>query len=139
MEKIELKFDNGTKIMVVEDDKFLAQLLAKKLVGSGAFVLYAYNGEEALGMLEKEIPSLILLDILLPGIDGFEVLKRMKVDEKWKNIPVIVLSNFGSDDQIKTGQQLGVDNYLIKATVTTDEIIKEVKNSLDKRNNKQQN
>ena len=133
MEKIELKFNEGTKIMVVEDDKFLAQLLAKKMVGSGAFVLYAYNGEEALRMLEKEIPSLVLLDILLPGIDGFEVLKRMKANEKWKNIPVIVLSNFGSDEQIKTGQQLGVDNYLIKATVTTDEILKEIKNILDKK------
>lgn len=125
-------FQVPTKILLVEDDKFFAGLLAKKISASGAVLIHAPNGEEALKAVENENPSLILLDILLPGIDGLQVLAKLKSDEKTKNIPVIILSNFGSEDQIKTGQKLGVATYLIKATITPDEVLKEIQATLIK-------
>ncbi len=114
------------KILIVEDDSFFADLITKKLSSAGATVAHAPTGEEGLTMAESEKPNLILLDVLMPGIDGFEVLKRLKENEATKMIPVVILSNFGSDEQIKNGQKLGVTSYLIKATVTPEDIIQEV-------------
>ncbi|MDD4989428.1 MAG: response regulator [Candidatus Pacebacteria bacterium] len=118
------------KILIIEDDAFFADLVTKKLGKIGAIMVHAGSGEEGLTMAESEKPNLILLDVLLPGIDGFETLKRLKANDKTKMIPVVILSNFGSDDQIKQGQKLGVTTYLIKATVTPEDIIKEAESIL---------
>ena len=120
----------GKKIMWVEDDKFLSDIIARKLSMQGCSLLHATEGEEALRMLEKEQPDLILLDILLSGIDGFEILKRLKSGEKTKHIPVILLSNLGQKEDIEKGKTLGAARFLIKATVTLDEIVEEIKTVL---------
>ncbi len=113
----------GKKILIVEDDKFFAELIAKKF--TDADVTHSASGEEAITHLVSNVPDLVVLDLLLPGIDGFGVLKKIREDAKLKNTKVMVLSNFGSPEQIKQGQELGVNSYLIKATVTPDEILKE--------------
>ena len=123
---------NNKKILIIEDDKFFAELASKELIKAGAKVVHASNGEEGMKLVESEKPDLVLLDVLLPGMDGFEVLRKIKLGETTKKTPVLILSNFGSDDQIKTGQELGVTRYLIKATVTPKEIAEEVGSILGK-------
>jgi len=120
----------GKKIMWVEDDKFLSDIIARKLSTQGCALVHATEGETALKLLEKENPDLILLDILLSGIDGFEILKRIKATPAHKNTPVILLSNLGQKSDVDKGKTLGAARFLIKATVTLDEIIEEIKSVL---------
>ena len=120
-----VKFSPGTKIVMIEDDKFLGSLVAKKLIASGCAVTYVDNGEAAMPVIEAELPNLVLLDLLLPGMSGFDVLSNIKQNEKTKNIPVILLSNLGEKKDIEQGMQLGAVNFLIKATMTVDEILDE--------------
>lgn len=131
-ESAQSKLPQGTKIVMVEDDKFLGSLVAKKLVSEGCTVTSVSKGEEALGAIERETPDVILLDLLLPGISGFDILKKIKHDDRMKNIPVIVLSNLGEEKDIKMGQELGANNFLIKATLNIDEIVDEVAKVLKK-------
>lgn len=120
----------GKKIMWVEDDKFLSDIIARKLSLQGCSLVNATEGEEALKLLEEEKPDVVLLDILLPGVDGYEVLKRLKENQKTKGIPVILLSNLGQRDDVEKGKSLGAARFLIKATVTLDEIVEEIKTVL---------
>lgn len=113
--------------MWVEDDEFLSDIIARKFSAQGCSLVHATNGEEALVVLEKEHPDLLLLDILLPGIDGFEILRRLKSNLKTQNIPVILLSNLGQKADVEKGTKLGAARFLIKATVTLDEIVEEIK------------
>ena len=117
-------------ILVVEDDKFLRELLVRKLGISGFNVLFAVDGEEALKKLKEKTPQLILLDLVLPGIDGFDVLKHIKENPLTKDIPVIILSNLGQQEEVEKGIRLGADDYLIKAHFTPDEIIEKTKRIL---------
>ncbi|MFA6094918.1 MAG: response regulator [Candidatus Paceibacterota bacterium] len=119
------KFPTGTKVVMVEDDKFLGSLVAKKLVAAGCDVKYVDNGEIAVATIEDVQPHVVLLDLLLPGMSGFDVLAKVKQNEKTKQIPVILLSNLGEKKDIEQGIQLGAANFLIKATMTVDEILDE--------------
>lgn len=118
------------KILIVEDDKFLRELIARKLKESDFDVLEAIDGEEGLRKTKEEKPELILLDLILPGIDGFEVLSRIKEDPNTKPIPVIILSNLGQREDVEKGLKIGAVDYLIKAHFTPSEIIEKVKNAL---------
>ncbi len=120
----------GKKIMWVEDDKFLSEIIARKLSMQGCVLFHATEGAEALRILEKEQPDLILLDILLSGIDGFEILKRIKSNGETKHTPVILLSNLGQKQDIEKGKMLGAARFLVKAMMTLDEIIEEIKTVL---------
>ena len=120
----------GRKIMWVEDDKFLSDIIARKLSAQGSALFHASDGDTALKILESESPDVVLLDILLSGIDGYEILKRMKANEKTKHIPVILLSNLGQKGDVEKGKALGAARFLIKATVTLDEIVEEIKTVL---------
>lgn len=111
------------KILVVEDDKFLIKAYNIKFTRAGFEVITATDGAEGLEMAKKELPKLILLDLMLPKIDGFEFLKRMAADESLKNIPVIVLSNLGQQTDKERALALGAKEYLIKADYSLDEII----------------
>ncbi len=127
-----MKFPNKTKIMVVEDDKFLGDLLVKQLTTEGAEVTYVNTGEGVLPALEKEVPAILVLDVLLPGIDGFNVLSQIRANDKLKDLPVILLTNMQSEPDLEKGKKLNVTNYLIKSTVTIDEIVKEIVDTLGK-------
>jgi DNA-binding response OmpR family regulator len=119
-----------TKILIVEDDRFLRELIARKLKNEGYEVLEAVDGEEGLKRIKEEKPDLVLLDLILPGIDGFEVLAKAKEDPDTAQIPVIILSNLGQREEIEKGMKLGAIDYLIKAHFTPGEIIEKIKNIL---------
>jgi len=89
------------KILVIEDDKFLRELLERKLQEEGFTVSSANNGEEGLEKIKEEKPELVLLDLILPGIDGFEILKKIRENPELSHIPIIVLSNLGQQEDIK--------------------------------------
>ncbi len=114
------------KVLSIEDDKFLSSLVAKKLSAAGYQMIHAANGEDALKMVQEEKPAVILLDILLPEMSGFEVLEQIKSNEETKNIPVILFSNLGQREDIDKGIKLGAEKFIIKATVVLDDIVKEV-------------
>ena len=123
---------HSKKILVVEDDQLLLDLCCKKLQKEGFDVDIAIDGNTALEKIISNKPDLILLDLVLPGIDGFEILKKIREDsdDKIKKIPVIILSNLGQESDIEKGKKLGATDYLIKASVTMEEIVKKVKDLL---------
>jgi len=127
--------NNGLKkILIVEDDKFLRDLCLRKLEKNGFKVSTAFDGEEGLKKIKEEKPVLILLDIVLPGLSGFEVLKQIKADSQTASIPVIILSNLGQKEDTEKGINLGAEDYIIKADNTPNEIIEKVKAVMAKKN-----
>lgn len=114
------------KILIIEDDRFLRELMSKKLIGEGYQISEATDGEEGIRSVKSEKPDLVLLDLILPGIDGFEVLTRIKQDPEIAQIPVIVLSNLGQKEDIGRGIKLGAVDYLIKAHFTPGEIVEKI-------------
>jgi len=117
-------------ILIIEDDKFLRELIAQKLIKEGYEISEAIDGEEGFKKVKEEKPALVLLDLILPEIDGFEVLARMKDDPGLAQIPVIILSNLGQKEDVERCLKLGAVDYLIKAHFTPGEIIEKVKNVL---------
>ncbi len=93
-------------------------------------MLKASNGEEALKLIEAETPDVIVLDIMLPGMDGFEILQKIKMNEKFRNIPAMMLSNLNKPTDIEKAKTLGAQKFLVKAAVSLDEIRREVDNLL---------
>ena len=117
-------------ILIIEDDKFLRELIVQKLVKEGFEISEAIDGTEGIKKIKVEKPALILLDLILPGIDGFEVLVKMKEDPLSASIPVIILSNLGQKEDVERGLKLGAVDYLIKAHFTPGEIITKIKSIL---------
>lgn len=118
------------KILIIEDDKFLRELLTQKLLKKNFRVLEALDGEEGIKNIKKEKPGLVLLNLILPGIDGFEVLSKMREDPVLSAIPVIIISNLGQKEDVKKGLDLGVADYIVKAHFTLGEIIERIENAL---------
>jgi DNA-binding response OmpR family regulator len=118
------------KILIVEDDKFLRELIARKLLAENYEPAEAKDGEEGLKKISAEKPDLVLLDLILPGIDGFEVLTEAKKDPLTAEIPVIILSNLGQKNDVDKGMELGAVDFLIKAHFTPQEIIEKIKGIL---------
>lgn len=118
------------KILIIEDDRFLRELIKRKLITEGFEVSEAVDGEEGIKKIQEEKPELVLLDLILPGIDGFEVLNRAKNNEATRQIPVIILSNLGQREEIDRGLKLGAVDYMVKAHFTPGEIIEKIKNIL---------
>jgi DNA-binding response OmpR family regulator len=117
-------------ILIVEDDDFFRELIAKRLSSEGFDIFEAIDGEQGLEKIKELKPDLIILDILLPGIDGFEVLSKIKEDPSVVSVPVVILSNLGQKEEVEKGMRLGATDYLIKAQVTSDEITNKVKSVL---------
>ena len=126
----------GKKILLVEDDVFVSDVYQTKLKQEGFDVISAKNGTEAMKKLETAVPDVILLDIIMPYMDGKEVLARLKESEKWKNIPVIILTNLSQRDDVEEILQKGADDYLIKSHFTPSEVVEKIKAVLDKTSNK---
>lgn len=117
------------KVLVVEDDPLLTDLFAQKLAKDFVF-LHAPTGEMALDQVKKEAPDLVLLDILLPGIDGFEVLRQIKADQATASTRVIILSNLGSPEDMKKGTELGAEKFIVKVSLSLSEVHSLVKSVL---------
>jgi len=118
------------KILIVEDDKFLRELIVTKLENEGFDTAVAVDGNEGIKAIEEQKPNLVILDLMLPGIDGFEVLQRMKENQALTSIPVLILSNLGQREDVEKGLSLGAVDFLIKAHFTPNEVIEKVKNYL---------
>ena len=118
------------KILIVEDDEFLRSLNAKRLETEGFKIVVAVDGQSAIDLIPKEMPDLIFLDLLLPGVDGFEVLKRIKADAKTKDIPVVVFSNLGQKEDIEKAHNLGAIDFLVKANFTLDDVVVKIREVL---------
>lgn len=117
-------------VLLVEDDPFLMDIYNTKLEKEGFEVKIAENGEKALKILGKEKLDLLILDIVLPKIDGWEILEKIKKDRELKNLPVIVLSNLGQKAEVEKGLRSGAVKYLIKAHFTPAEVVNEIKKIL---------
>jgi DNA-binding response OmpR family regulator len=121
------------KILIVEDDVFIHDIYKVKFSQEGFDVSVAENGMEALKELEKNIPDMILLDIIMPRMDGTDLLKKIKKNEKWSKIPVIVLSNISEKREIKRRFKEGVSDYLVKSNFTPSEVVEKVNVLLNER------
>ena len=121
---------SAKKILLVEDDPSLLKLYQIKLTMSGYKVVSALNGQECLQKVGKCKPDIILLDIILPKIDGFTVLRALKSKPQTKKIPVILLTNLGQDEDLEKGKKLGAAGYWIKSNFTPSEITKKVEEVL---------
>lgn len=118
------------KILIVDDEDIVVKVLSAKLVAEGFGTEVAYDGEEALLKVAKEKPDLILLDIIMPKLDGISVLKRLKTEDSTKNIPIIILTNLYDDKKVAEVLQAGNTDYLIKVEHKVSDIIRKVKEKL---------
>lgn len=121
------------KVLLVEDEEFIRDLFKRQLDLSG-FTTDAFgNGNDGLAALGKNAYDLVLLDIMLPDINGLQILQTIRSKPETKNIAVVLLTNLGQDAVIKQGFELGADGYLVKAAYTPDQIVQEVKNIMQKK------
>ena len=114
-------------ILLVEDEAMLANMYETKFKKEGYILLKALDGESGLALAKEHRPNLVLLDVIMPKMDGFTVLRKLREDEQTKKIPVILLTNLGQDEDIKKGQELGANGYLVKANLTPAEVVTKVK------------
>jgi DNA-binding response OmpR family regulator len=117
-------------ILLVEDDPFLSDIYTTKLKKEGFSVDIALDGQECLKKLEKSTPDLVVLDVVLPKVDGWEVLSSIRKQEKFKDLKVVILSNLGQKGEVEKGLSLGATAYFIKAYYTPAEIVEEIKKIL---------
>lgn len=110
------------RVLLVEDDAALAQMYRIKLERDGYTVQVAGDGAEALGLLTAELPDLIFLDVRLPRMDGLTFLERVRADERTRNLPVVIVSNYSEEELVSRGLQLGVLEYLIKSQTTPGQL-----------------
>ena len=114
-------------ILMIEDDLLLSDIFSRKFTAEKFAMLHAPTGEKALELLKTKKPDVILLDLTLPGLSGFDVLKKIKEDPTVADIPVIILSNLSEAEDIKKGRELGAVDYLVKVSLSLDEIVKAVR------------
>jgi CheY-like chemotaxis protein len=118
------------KVLSIEDDAFLSSLVSSKLIETGFSVINANTGKDGIAKAKTEKPNLILLDIMLPDMGGFEILETLKKDPETKDIPVIILSNLGGREEIERGVQLGAASYLIKSNILPHEVAEMVQGQI---------
>ncbi|MCK5510121.1 response regulator [Candidatus Parcubacteria bacterium] len=121
------KKNKKIKILLAEDDKFISKAYQDGLGRAGFEVIAAYDGNEALNKIKSKKPNIILLDLIMPEKNGFEVLEEIKTDNDLKNIPIIILSNLGQASDIQKGRDLGANDYLIKSNFSIKEVIEKMK------------
>lgn len=118
------------KIMIIEDDHFLSSLMKARLEKEGFGVIQAFDGEEAMETLKRELPSLIVLDLIMPKVTGFEVLQMISITPQLDKVPVIIVSNLAQDSDIEKARQLGAREYFIKVKVSIDDLVQKIKTLL---------
>ena len=119
--------DVPKKIMIIEDDRFLSSLMRARLEKEGLTVIQAFDGEEAIKMLKEEAPDLIVLDLIMPKVTGFEVLAQVALIPGLEKVPVVILSNLAQDSDIEKARQLGAREYFVKVKVSIDDLIGKIK------------
>ena len=120
-----------SKILLVEDDPMVVKMYQRKLNFEGFDLDLAYNGEEGLESLAKSRPDIILLDVMMPKMNGFEMLKIVKADPALKDIPVVILTNLGDrSEDVEKSKEIGADDYWVKANMPLNELTSKIKNIL---------
>lgn len=120
----------GKKVMWIEDDPTLNDIMERWLARFNVDLVHTTNGTEGLELLRKEHPDILLLDIMLPDIDGFTILEKMKNDPELKDTPVILFSNLSHQKDIDKGYSLGASRFMVKSTVFLDNLATEIRNVL---------
>lgn len=114
-------------LLWIEDDKLIGTILAKKLIASGFDLVHVSDGESAMNSLMTKKPDVIIIDLILPGMNGFEILEKIRADESLKTIPTMVLSNLSKVSDIDKAKALGVKKFLVKASTSLDQVVVEIK------------
>ena len=122
----------GKTIVIVEDETVLQKALSIELLSDGIAVFAASNGKAGLELVREKRPDLVLLDLIIPEMKGFDVLAEIKKDPATKDIPVIILSNLSSEDDKKKGVELGAADYYVKSSTDLSDLSSKVKNLLSK-------
>jgi len=120
------------KILLIEDEELIIRLLSKKLAAIGYDVSLAMNGEEGLEKIKQIVPDLILLDIVMPRMGGFEVMAEMKKDENIADIPVIIISNSGQPLELEKAKELGAADWLVKTEFDPKEVAEKIQKYINK-------
>src|SRR3989338_405180 len=120
------------KLLIVEDDNFLANAYRVKLTKAGFDIRIAFDGEQALKMLSDFTPDCIILDLVIPKKDGFTVLSEIRANPKWINIPVLVASNLGMEEDISKAMSMGASGYVIKSDLSMAEMVEKIRSLLPK-------
>jgi DNA-binding response OmpR family regulator len=123
--------DAQKTILLVEDEPLLANLLKQRLEKENFKVLHASDGEEGLKVLKTSQPDLILLDIILPKISGFELMERLRSDPAFGKSPIVIISNLGQESDVEKGKVLGAIGYFVKAKMSIEDLVKRVKSFLN--------
>ena len=115
------------RILLAEDDRFLRKAAETMLKRAGFTVIPAADGEEALRLAREHVPDLMLLDLIMPKMQGFDVLKELKGDEATSGVPVIVLSNLGQDSDVQLARERGAHDYIIKSNIALEQLVERVR------------
>ena len=118
------------RITLIEDDRFLSSLIKARLEKEGYIVTQGFDGEEAIKILRQSKPNLIVLDLIMPKVTGFEVLEAISISPDLTGTPVVILSNLAQDSDVQKAKSLGATEYFVKVRVSIDDVIKKVKNIL---------
>lgn len=124
--------NQGYTVLVVEDDEFLSRAMGDKLSREGFQVIKAFNGQEAVDALRQNKPDIMLLDLVMPVKNGFEVLEEVSQDEQLRQIPVIVLSNLGQDSDLQKAKALGATDFLVKSNFPIKSVLERIRFHLEK-------
>lgn len=126
---------NQIKVLLVEDDPMVVKMYQRKLTLEGFNLTLAFNGEEGLTALKKDKPDIILLDVMMPKMNGIEMLKIVKTDPNFKDIPVVILTNLGDrQEDVQKCKEFGAEDYWIKANMPLDEMIEGIGKILANKN-----
>lgn len=117
-------------VLLVEDDPFLIDIYTTKLKEVGFSVTVVSDGKRVFKKIKEKIPDLLLLDIVLPNVNGWEILREIKKDDKLKNLKVVILSNLSEKEEVEKGLKFGAVKYLIKSHYTPSEVVEEIKKIL---------
>lgn len=114
------------KILIAEDDQFLSKMYQKKFELSGFEVMVVANGEEAVQKMTEWKPNMVVMDVMMPKLSGFEALKNAKAITTIKNIPIVILTNLGNPEDKEKAMELGAKDYLVKSDLTPQEVVDKV-------------
>lgn len=123
------------KVLIVEDDRFLSSIVKNRLERDGFFVAQAFDGEEGLKKLPEVHPDLIILDLIMPKMSGFEFMEALAADPEFNATPVLIASNLGQESDIEKAKNLGAVDYYVKVRTSIDDLDKMIKNVVSKRYN----
>lgn len=118
---------NKISVIVAEDEKFMSNILRVRFEEAGFDVRVANDGVEAWNLVQEQVPNVILLDLVMPNMDGFDFLSKLKNDPKYQSVRVVVTSNLGQDEDRKKVLEMGVDDYIVKAEIDIDRLVEKIK------------